>query len=59
MFQTTTDYSPEQCHDVICAFTELFDIFIPSWCAQLSHGVDNIRGQSLDVYSVIISLLTD
>lgn len=53
------EYSPEQCHYVICAFMELLDIFIPSWCTQLAHCADNKRGESLDVYSIIVGLLMD
>lgn len=52
-------YSPEQCHYIICVFTELLDILIPNWCTHLAHGSDNIRGKPLDVYSIVVSLLTN
>lgn len=59
MFYSLVVYSPEQCHCIICAFTELFDILIPHWCTQLAHGRDYIRSKPLDVYSIVVSLLTN
>lgn len=50
---------PEECHHVVCAFPELLDFLIPNWCTHLAHCGDNIRGKPLDVYSVVVSLLTN
>lgn len=52
-------YSPEQCHHVICVFAEFLDFLIPNRCTQLAHGGDDVRSKPLDVYNIVVSLLTN
>lgn len=50
---------PEERHNIVRAFPQLPDFLVSHWGAQLLHGGDNVRSKSLDVYSVVVSLLTD
>lgn len=49
----------EERYNVTRVLSQLFDLLVTDGRAHLAHGVDDVVGQALDVYRIVVCLLAD